>query len=193
MCGRKKGMKIRIVGFLAVTALCCGSLSASLTALSSAKKLTGKSIVLFNIKAQTPDGRENLRNLIEVENQVRSILKEESINKKKFSKSEVKRRTKTVIEPLQSYFEALWPGRDISKNILQLSLKAHDSGADSSYILQFLNQKNLASMITFFQKTIDDHAKLIRVCREFQMLANDIKKSLSPAVKKYYNLKYADA
>jgi hypothetical protein len=186
-------MKKIITGVVAIVSLCSGSLLASLTAPTSAKKLTGKCIDMFNAKAQTIAGRENLKHLIDVEKQVQRVLNEEASNKKIFSKAEIKTRTETVVTPLRGYFQALFPGRNVSKDILKLSIMAHDpSGRElnRNFLLQFFNKNDLASMNKFFQETIIDHAHLMRVCREFATLAGDIKKSLSPAAKSFYRLKY---
>jgi hypothetical protein len=193
ICGREKGMKMRFATALAITIVYCGSLSATLTAPTTAKKLQGRSIDMFNAKALTIEGRENLKYLIDIATQVQLTLDNGLLNKKTYSPTEVKARTTKVVTPLKGYFQALFPGRKISQDILKLSILAHDpSGRELplNYLLQFFQKNDLVSMNNFFQKTITDHTKLMRICREFVTLANDIKASLSPAAKQFYRLKY---
>jgi hypothetical protein len=172
----------------------CGRLAASATT-DMPRTLSGTSIDMLNTKMETsPEGLMNLRAMVQLEAQLRQILDREARRKTKMARAKVKDETKKIIEPLKAYITRLWPGRDVTKDLLRKSLAAHGYTAaaiEQSIIMQFLNQPDLPGMLAFFQNTIDDHVKFIQACREFVITAGDVRTSLSLKVRGRYQKSFS--
>jgi hypothetical protein len=152
------------------------------------KKLKGGHIDKLNSKAQREEGRTNLRNLFNVEQKVRSVLKEAST--RTYTPAEVKTIIQKIVGPLTSYFHALYPGRSVSKEIVKSSILAHDPSANLSnnIFIQFFSQNKEKNMNKFFQEKITDHDTLVRTCHDFITIVDDVKQSLAPQTKKMLSL-----
>jgi len=160
---------------------------------AEAQTIAGTSIEMFNTKVvNDPEGLKNLRELVKLEARLHKTLQQVTQGKTRLSAVQVKRETQAIVGPLQDYFKRLWPGRMVTIDMLKKSMIAHDPSGTmlaNSILLQFLNQPDQASMMSFFQKTISDHDKFVQVCKEFVTIANDVKKSISPKTKTHYHKK----
>lgn len=181
-------MKTNMVCTLLVAAILCGSISAKQ---NRPQRLITPSMNKLNTKAQRDEGRRNLHNFFKAEKQVRAILKEAA--NRTFSPKEVKVRVNAIVMPLKSYFQALYPGRNVSQEIVAASILARDPSGKSlgsNIFLEFFKQNDIASMNKFFQSKVTDHQTLIQACNDFLAIADDLKASLSEKAKAFYRSKH---
>jgi hypothetical protein len=159
---------------------------------ADAKKLMGPSIDQFNtLMAVQP---ADLRALVSLGRQMRNLWAQEAGLKQQGKRRpgvQVRDYTTAVVKSLERYFKNIWPGRELTKQILIASINAHNPAEMSTnYILQFLNQPDEKSMIEFFKKTITEHDHLIQISKQVSVFAEDIKASLSDAAKAAYRAQY---